>query len=262
MSGYDNYYGTQRYDGDGYGDDEPATYRRRPRRRRGRGWLIALVILVVLLVAADFVARVVAQDVAASEFKKQGDLSTKPSVSIEGFPFLTQVAARDFRDVKVSASNEHEGPVTITSFNATATNVRVNSFSFRGGTIGTVNGTALIAFSSLSNTLTQEIGPLGQLLNGAGLQLTAAGPNEVKASLNLLVTTGSATWRVSRTGPSKLNLALVSSSGLPSALLSSMQSVNLNIPKLPLGLTIDSVSVTPGGVLGSFSGSNIPFGSS
>jgi hypothetical protein len=41
-----------------------------------------------------------------------------------------------------------------------------------------------------------------------------------------------------------------------------MQSVNLNIPKLPLGLTIDSVSVTPGGVLGSFSGSNIPFGSS
>jgi LmeA-like phospholipid-binding len=200
--------------------------------------------------------------VAASEFQKQGDLSTKPSVSIEGFPFLTQVAARDFRDVKVSASNEHEGPVTITSFNATATNVRINSFSFSGGTIGSVSGTALIAFSSLSNTLTKEIGPLGPLLNGAGLQLSAAGPNEVKASLNLLITTGSATWRVSRTGPSTLNLALVSSSGLPSSLLGSMQSVNLNIPKLPFGLTIDSVSVTPGGVLGSFSGSNIPFGSS
>jgi LmeA-like phospholipid-binding len=260
VSGYDNYYGTQSYD-DEYGQGGGSTYASAPRRRRGRGWLIALVIIVILLVAADFVARFVAQDVAATEFQKQGDLSAKPSVSIEGFPFLTQVASRDFSDIKVSASNEREGPVTVTSFNATATNVKISSFSFSGGTIGQVNGTALIGFSSVANALTTEVGPLGSLLGGAGLQLTDAGPNEVKASINLVVTSGSATWRVTRAGPQQLNLGLVSSTGLPSSLLGSMQSVNIPIPKLPLGLTIDSVAVTPEGVVGSFSGTNVPFGS-
>jgi hypothetical protein len=228
--------------------------------RRGRGWLITLVLVVVLLVAADFVAKAFAESVAATEFQKQGQLSTKPDVTIEGFPFLTQLASRDFSDVKVSISNLTEGPVTITSVNATATAIRLKSFAFNSGTIGHLHGTLLINFASLGNTLTSEIGPLGALLNGAGLDVSAAGPDEVKATLNLLVATGSATWRVSRTSPTELNIHLVSSSGLPSSLLGSMQNVNVQIPKLPLGLTIDSVSVSPAGIVGNITGNDVPFG--
>jgi hypothetical protein len=231
------------------------------RKRRGLGWLIALVVLIVVLVAADFIARAVAENVAASQFQKQGNLTNKPDVSIEGFPFLTQVASRNFSDVKVTAANEREGPVTITSINATATAVHINSYSFNSGKIGRISGTLLIDFASLGNTLTAEIGPLGTLLNGAGLDLSAAGPDEVKASINLLVTTGSATWRVSRVSPTELNVRLVASSGLTSSLLGSMQDVNIPIPKLPLGLTIDSVRVSAAGVVGTISGSNVPFGS-
>lgn len=234
----------------------------RPRRRRGLGWLIALIVLIIVLVAADFIARAVAESVAATQFQKQGNLTTKPNVTIEGFPFLTQVASRNFSDVKVSAANEKEGPVTITSINATATGVHINSFAFSSGKISSISGTLLIDFSSLGNTLTAEIGPLGSLLNGAGLDLTAAGPDEVKASLNLIVTTGSATWRISRVSPSELNARLVGSSGgLSQSLLGSMQNVNIPIPKLPLGLSIDSVLVTPAGVVGTISGSDVPFGS-
>jgi hypothetical protein len=233
----------------------------RRRRRRGLGWLIALIVIIVLLVAADFIARAVAENVAASQFQKQGNLTNKPDVSIEGFPFLTQVASRNFSDVKVTAANEKEGPVTITSINATASAVHINSYSFNSGKIGRISGTLLIDFASLGNTLTAEIGPLGTLLNGAGLDLSAAGPDEVKASINLLVTTGSATWRVSRVSPTELNVRLVASSGLTSSLLGSMQDVNIPIPKLPLGLTIDSVRVSAAGVVGTISGSNVPFGS-
>jgi LmeA-like phospholipid-binding len=233
---------------------------RRP-RRRGRRWLIGLVVLIVLLVAADFVARAVAESVAASEFQKQGQLSSRPDVTIEGFPFLTQVASRDISDVKVSISDLKEGPVTVTSVNATATGIKLKSYAFNSGTITHLSGTLLINFASLGNTLTAEIGPLGALLNGAGLDVSAAGPDEVKASLNLIVTTGSATWRVIRVSPSELNIRLVSSSGLPSSLLGSMQSVNVKIPKLPLGLTVDSVSVTANGIVGTISGNNVAFGS-
>ncbi len=231
------------------------------RRRRGLGWLIALVVVIVVLIGADFAARAVAENVAATQFQQQGNLTNKPDVTIEGFPFLTQVASKDFSDIKVSAANEKEGPVTITSINATATGVHLNSYSFNSGTIGTISGTLLIDFTSLGNTLTAEVGTLGTLLNGAGLDLTAAGPDEVKASINLIVTTGSATWRVSRVSPTELNVTLVGSSGLPSSLLSSIQDVNIPIPKLPLGLMIDSVSVSPAGVVGTISGSNVPFGS-
>jgi hypothetical protein len=231
------------------------------RRRRTRRWLIALLVVVALLVGADFAARAVAEQVAASQFQKQGHLSVKPNVTIEGFPFLTQVATKDISNVKVGISNLQEGPVTFTSINANATAIKLRSYAFNSGTIGHINGTALISFASLGNTLSSQFGPLGQLLNGAGLNLTAAGPDEVKASLNLIVTTGSATWRISRVSGNQLNVRLVSSSGLDPSLLSGIQNKTISIPALPLGLTLDSLSVTPSGIIGSISGNNVPFGS-
>src|SRR5580704_4856786 len=235
---------------------------RRPSRggRRGRRYLIILVIVVALLVVLDFAARDAAQNIMATKIQQQG-LSQKPSVSIGGFPFLTQVASKNFQQVTITATNLTEGPVTITKVDATATGIRLNSYSSASGTITSLSGTALISFASLGNTLAQKFGPLGSLLNGAGLNLTAAGPSEVKASLNLLVTSGSATWRVTRLSGNRLHVGLVSSNGLPSSLLGSIQSLDVQIPKLPLGLTINSVSVTPSGIVGRVSGHDVKFGS-
>lgn len=227
--------------------------------RRARRWIIILVVVVVLLVVLDFAARVVAQNVMAAKIEQQG-LSQKPDVSIDGFPFLTQVASKNFQQVNITATNISAGPVTITKVNATAHGIRLNSFAFSSGTITSLSGTALISFPSLGGALTKQVGPLGSLLNGAGLNLSQAGPGEVKASLNLLVTTGSATWKVTRLGGNRLNIRLVGSSGLPSSLLGSIQDVTLQLPKLPLGLTIDSVDVTPQGVTGKVSGHDVPFG--
>ncbi|HEY2074899.1 MAG TPA: DUF2993 domain-containing protein [Streptosporangiaceae bacterium] len=218
------------------------------------------MIIIVVLVVLDFAARVAAENVMASKIEQQG-LQHKPSVTIDGFPFLTQVASRNFQQIHLSDADQTEGPVTVTSINATAHNIKVNSYAFSSGTIGSLSGTALISFASLGNTLTQQVGPLGSLLNGAGLDLRAAGPNEVKATLNLVVTSGSATWRVTWLSGNRLNIRLVGSDGLPSSLLGSIQDITVQVPKLPLGLTIDSVAVTQAGVVGRVSGSNVPFGS-
>ncbi len=228
-------------------------------RRRARRYIVGIVITIVILVGLDFAARVAAENVIAAKIEAKG-LQHKPSVTIDGFPFLTQAAGRNFQQVNFTAVDQTDGPVTITSIEATARDVRLNSYAFSSGTIGSLSGTALISFSSLGNTLTQEIGPLGVLLNGAGLDLTAAGQNEVRATLNLLVMSGSATWQVTPLSGNRLNVHLVDSSGLPSSLLGSIQDITLQIPKLPLGLAINNVQVTAAGVVGRLSGSNIPFG--
>jgi hypothetical protein len=235
---------------------------RRPPRggRRTRRYLLVVIIIIALLVVLDFASRTVAENIMASQIQKQG-LPKKPDVSIGGFPFLTQVAAKNFQQVTISTTNLPEGPVTITKVDVIANGIRLRSYSSASGTITSLSGTALISFASLGNTLEQQVGPLGSLLGSAGLNLTAAGPSEVKASLNLLVTSGSATWRVTRLSGNQLHIGLVASSGLPVSLLSSIQSINVTIPKLPLGLTIDSVAVTPSGVVGSVSGRDVSFGS-
>jgi len=227
---------------------------------RGRRYLFVVVIIIVLLVVLDFAARAVGENILAAQIQKQG-LPHRPDVTIGGFPFLTQVASRNFQQVSISTTNLPEGPVTITKVDVTANGVRLNSYSSARGTISSLSGTALISFASLGNTLAQQVGPLGSLLNGAGLNLTEAGPHEVKASLNLVVTSGSATWRVSQLSGNRLLVSLVGSSGLPSSLRGSIQSLTVQIPKLPLGLTIGSVSVTPSGVVGDVNGHNVPFGS-
>lgn len=229
-------------------------------RRRVRRYVTVLAIVIVLLVALDFAARLAAESVLAGKIEQQG-LQHKPGVSIDGFPFLTQVASREFQQVNLTAADQTDGPVTITTINATARNIKLNSFAFSSGTIGSLAGTALISFSSLGNTLEHQFGLLGSFLKGGGLHLTDAGPHEVTASVNVLVVSGSATWRITLLGGNQLNIRLVRSSGLPSSLLDSIQDKTLQLPKLPLGLTISSVQVTPAGLVGHVSADNIPFSS-
>jgi LmeA-like phospholipid-binding len=228
------------------------------RRHPLRIVLIIMIVLIALLVAADFAARAFAENKAASEIQQQG-FPKKPSVDIEGFPFLTQLAAKDFQDIQISSSNVTEGPLDIASIDATLKNVHING-AFSGGTIDSLNGTATITFTALANAMTSQAGPLGQLANSA-LTLSAAGPNEVKATLNVLVLSGTATWRVTTTSGNGINIQLISTGGLPASLLSPIKNITLQLPKLPLGLKIQSVTVNSSGLTGTLTGQDVSFGS-
>jgi LmeA-like phospholipid-binding len=228
------------------------------RRHPLRVVIIVLIILIALLVAADFAARAFAENKAASEIQQQG-FPKKPSVDIEGFPFLTQVAAKDFKDIQISSSNVTEGPLDISSIDATLQNVHING-AFSGGTIDSLNGTATITFTALANAMTAQAGPLGQLANSA-LTLSAAGPDEVKATLNAVVFSGTAIWRVTTNGSNDINIQLVSTGGLPRSLLNPLSNITLQLPKLPLGLKIQSITVNSSGLTGTLTGTDVSFGS-
>jgi hypothetical protein len=230
-------------------------------QRRGgclRTFVIAIIVLVILLVAVDFLAKRYAQQKLASEIQQHG-FPKKPSVTIEGFPFLTQVASRNLHQVKLSSANITEGPLLISKVNAVMTGIHLNS-GYTSGTVHKLSGAVLVTYPDLAKTLDSQIGPLGSLVGASGLKLSPAGPDEVKASLSLVVTSGSAVWRISRLSGQELSVRLVSSSHLPSSLLGPISNFTIKIPQLPLGVKIDSVAVTPDGVTGKISGRDLAFG--
>ena len=221
-------------------------------RRRHRGLKITGIVVVVLLllaVVADRVAAGIAENEAASQIKSAG-FPVKPKVSIEGFPFLTQLAARDFRKVDISASNVKEGPLTIASINATGQGVHLTS-SFNGATVDQINGTALVTFAGLDSA-----GGLGE-----GITLSDGGNNELKASINLGFTSFDAKAQVTRANSHQIEVKVVDAGPIPQSALGNLTDFKISLPSLPAGMTIQNVSVTGQGVLISISGSHTSFGS-
>ena len=234
-------------------------YQPKKSRRRGRTLLITLVTLLVLLVGADFGAKALAENVLASQIKSHG-FPTRPNVSIAGFPFLTQVIARDLHQITISATNVPAGPVTISTISVVADGVHIHS-NLHGASIDSLAGSAFIGFPSLSNALSKQIGPLGGLVGNAGLKLTQVSSNEIRATVDLVITSGSVTLRITQVNGHEINVHEVSSSGLPSSLLGAVQNVNLPIPAgaLPMGLELTNLSVTPNGVLAEVGGHGLSF---
>ena len=231
-----------------YGEQPPpGRSRPRRRRRRGRGLIITLIVLIGLLVAADFGAKAFAESAIASKIDSSG-LGVKPSVNIEGFPFLTQVASRNLKQIDINASNFTVKQVVISSLHATATGVRPNA-SFNGATINAINGTVVVSFTTITN-----------LVPVPGLTVTADpadGPDAIKLNSSL----GGATGKIEQTGPSKITVdvgKLTGLAGLASLLGGSTlaSSYTFDIPKLPAGLVVRSVTVTSQGIVATASARN------
>ena len=248
-SGYRSPSSTARIPAAGHPGAAPGRGRRGGRRHRGLTiTAIVVVVLLILLVVADRVAAAIAENEVASQIKSQG-FPVKPKVTITGFPFLTQLAARDFHQMNITADNVTEGPLDIASVNATLHGVHINS-GFNGATVDQVNGTALITFAGLS-----QAGGVGD-----GITLSNGGDGDVKASIDLGFVSGTALAQVARTGPHQISVRVVSAGGIPLSDLGPLQDFSVNLPNLPAGMTIQSVSVTGQGLLVAIAGTHTTFG--
>ncbi len=222
-----------------------------PRRRRGRPLVWLTAVLVVLLVAfgiGDHVARSYAQNRVAQQIQTSADMSAKPSVSIEGWPFLTQIAAHDLKAVDIKADNvtANSGKLTF-SFTARATGVHLNS-SFTGATVDHINGQAVLPFANVASVLGLPSGTVTLTADPAD------GPNALKADAGIA---GSVTGTVTLASPTRIVIRLNSASGLASLLGGiAGQAYSITIPQLPAGLTVKSVTVTSQGIVATASASN------
>ena len=199
-------------DGGSYGGSFEDGRSRAPRRRRRR-WpvilLVTLVVLAVLFVIAGpgwpYVTRTTS---SPPRSQKQG-FSTKPDVSIQGFPFLTQLAARDFKEVHITTNGEKVGPVTIDDINATIKDIKLNS-GFNSGTVSSIDGTGLITFGSLAKAGSSAAGV-------ADLKIARKSDNEAKITANVAgLFSDSGVARVTQSG-NKIHVKLISVGGLPTS---------------------------------------------
>jgi hypothetical protein len=224
---------------------------RRRGRRRAIMSLFTLIVVVILLVIGDRVAKAIAENQIASQVR-QGDPAINPSVSIAGFPFLNQVAARDIHEIDISASNVQAGPVAITTVHAVAKGVHVNG-SFSGGTVDTITATAFIGFAALSTALSSQASGI------ANLTLAAAGNDEVTASFSVLgEKVATETGKVSLQG-NHVSVAFTGGAngdggglgGLVGGLAGGgppIPDLSFTIPKLPADVQVKSFSVAPQGI--------------
>jgi len=240
------------------GWDQPAQPEpTRPKRRhRGTKWLIAVVVLLGLLVGADRVALLIAENQLASRIQSSQHLSQKPDVSIAGFPFLTQVAARDFPQATVDIHGLDANGLTITDLHADLRGVHVDS-GFNAATVDTLNATAQLSYADIGKALSSKLN-LGGVQVGT-VQVSQAGADQIKASYDLLGVTVSTTIDVTLSGPNTLEFRSVGFQTPLSAIGLSPQNIDVSydLGALPFGINLTQLTFTPSDVEVAAAGSHV-----
>ena len=138
-------------------DDRPAPRPDARRRgRRARRWVIALVVLVLLLVGADFGAAAYAEHMISQKARTQLQLTDDPSVTIHGFPFLTQALGGEYGHISVSAAGVpvadklQDVAVNAELENVTAPLSDLTSGNTKAITIGELTGSVTIKAADLA----------------------------------------------------------------------------------------------------------------
>lgn len=226
------------------------------RRRRGLKWLIVLVVLLGLLVGADRVALVIAEHQLASRIQSSQKLSQKPDVSIAGFPFLTQVAARDFPHATVDIHGLDANGLTITDLHADLHGVHVNS-GFNSATVDTLDATAQLSYADIGKALSSKLELDGTQVGT--VQVSRGGPGQIKASYKLLGIGISTTIGVTLTGKNTLQFRSVSLDTPLSAIGVDPTSIDVSydLGSLPFGIDLTRLTFTGTAVEVAATGSNV-----
>jgi hypothetical protein len=220
--------------------------------------LFAVIVLALLLTIADRVGLAVAENEMATQMQQQG-FPIKPSVTVDGVPFLNQYAAKDFKRVDVSASNVQVqlpsgGTLTISTIHATARGLHFSSYTGSGSArADTISGTAFISFSSLSSAA--GIAP------GDGVTFAPVDSDTVRVTATLDgILSDSEDVRFIVAGPQAVSVRVLPGSGTLGAVLSSFGSFTFNLPPgLPSAFKITGLTAGAQGLTLSGGGANATF---
>lgn len=215
--------------------------------------LVFVVIVGLLLVAADRVAAKFATDEAQRRLAAAG--LTSPRVDVRGFPFLTQALARHFDDVQLTATSAEIGTGRADDISGTAQDVKVPSSG--PATAGRLTGTGTIGYAEVL-----------QQVNQPGLRLSSAGNGEVelRRDVSVLGRTYSAVAR-GRVEPQGDSLLVTPTSvqqaggGAIDARISSLIkdrfAISYRIRGMPDGIRIDRIRPSSDGFVVDVSGRDV-----
>jgi hypothetical protein len=205
--------------------------------------LVVVVVLGVLFVAADRVALWFAESQAADKAQQSQGFTSKPDISIKGFPFLTQVAAKKLDDVHITATGIEAGTTAetlrIDRFSADLRGVRLAG-DFSSAVADTADGTVLITYADLTKAVP------------SGITVGYGGNGKVKLSALGFSTTVAVTLTNGKT------VKLGEVTGLPAELQSLVgNGLSWDLTGLPQGIELKSATATADGIQVVATGTNV-----
>ncbi len=251
----------------------------RPRKRRGRkvliGFLVLLVLLVILATVVDrygasYAERRIADQVAA-QIADQNASSARPDVDVTGFPFVTQVFAGHYdriditvRDLKGTAQDKTV-QMPVVDIQAQDVKAPLDTVLNRSGSIvaGTVTGNATIDYPSVVALMERKDVQLSEKDGKLAVAAKLEGPNNISLAVtgtaNLTVQNGALAIRFE-------NLSAPELAAIPFAQnlvnnYAKQLSITVNLPKLPLGLTVQKVTPTAAGLMVTATATDVPLNS-
>lgn len=100
-----------------------------------RRLLVAVLAVLVVLLAVDRVSVFVAEGVIADRAQTEGGLPREPQVDITGFPFLTQLLAGRYDQVRLSADGSVAGELGLERLDVRASGVQLPLSQLLGGNV-------------------------------------------------------------------------------------------------------------------------------
>jgi hypothetical protein len=224
-----------------------------------KAFLVTLLTLLVLAVAADRIALVVAERQVASQLESSGRLSSKPDVTVRGIPFLTQALSGRYDDVELAASEVTAGGGRISQLDATLRGVHVPlsdalSGSVQAVPVDSVRATVLLSYADLTAQLRDRglsVSPAGSLLRVTGSE-TVLGQTVHASAVSSVALRGTSvvvTAQRFEVGNSVANQLLTSA-------LVGRFDFTVRIGTLPYGLELSGVRVDPRGVVATAAGTH------
>ena len=216
-----------------------------------RKLLIAVVVLVLLAAAADFVAARVFEDRVTTELQREYDLDRRPVVQVRDFPFLPHLATGRFSTIDVAATDASAKGINAAQLQLTLHGVRVPREVLLGEpgriTVDRADGTIELTEAEVNRLLADR-------LQGGSLAIGEDGVR-VRVEVPLLgeaLVTGRLGARDGAVSFTPEEIRLGGHGPLQPALedqLSSQFSFQVPLPELPAGVRLERVETRPGTVV-------------
>lgn len=196
--------------------------------------VIVIAVVVALLVVLDRVAVVAADHVVAARIQTQEHLHSRPSVSIGGFPFLTQAIGGTYDDVTLTVHDFHGSVVPVDTITVELHGVHVG--------LGAVFSQHLssVPVDSASARVLLSYDDLNAYLAGKGVTVSPGGDGQVRISGSVTV----AGQKLSASGTASIDVTS------DSLLLRAANAVTVAVPLagLPFGISLQSARATNRGI--------------
>ncbi|MFF2998598.1 DUF2993 domain-containing protein [Streptomyces sp. NPDC057950] len=237
--------------------------------------LVVTVILGGLFVIADRVAVGFAENKAADRIRSSEGLAGTPDVSIEGFPFLTQVVGGELDDVKIGikdyeasakgAKGAAGGTIRIDTLNAEMHGVRFDG-DYSSATANSASGSATVSYAELLKAAKSRPTEVAPAVTAQVVGLSDGGNGKIKVEIAATVlgkklrpvsvlssatVVGGNTVKVRADGVPKLGVDLVEGR------IRTVTDFEQRIDGLPGGIKLDRIEAAANGVDISVKGSDV-----